>query len=118
MNSTGESEERNYYDRVSSDQETKYLPVLEQLDAVMVRSAIGEFPEDYTTEFNPLRQNTEAEQSDIDVKNSQRDGAYLDRAVITSAQVAQELKDNGTYSSIDDEYIDILKELEEVDELE
>jgi phage-related protein (TIGR01555 family) len=118
MNSTGESEERNYYDRVSSDQETKYSPVLEQLDAVMVRSAIGEFPEDYTSEFNPLRQNTETEQSDIDVKNSQRDGAYLDRGVITEAQVAQELKDNGTYSSIDDEYIDILKELEEVDELE
>lgn len=112
MNSTGEGEERNYYDRVSSDQETKYKPVLDQLDAVMVPSAIGEMPEDYTYEFNPLRQMTEAEQSDIDVKNSQRDGAYLDRGVITEAIVAQELKENGTYSAIDDEYIDILKELE------
>ncbi len=113
LNATGEGEERNYYDRVSADQETKYRPVLDQLDEVMVRSAIGEMPEDYSYDFNPLRQMTEAEQADIDLKNAQRDTIYKNDGVLTEAQIAQELKDNGTYSAVDDEYIDILKELEE-----
>jgi len=112
LNATGEGEERNYYDKVSSDQETKYRPSLNQLDQVLVRSALGAMPEDYSFEFNPLRQNTEAEQSDIDVKNSQRDNTYLAAGVVTEAIIAQELKDNGTYAAVDDEYIELLKELE------
>jgi phage-related protein (TIGR01555 family) len=115
LNATGEGEERNYYDRVSADQENKYRPVLNQLDAVMVRSALGAMPEDYEYEFNPLRQMTEIEQADIDLKNSQRDNGYLTAGVITEAIVAQELKDNNVYAAVDDEYIDILKELETAD---
>lgn len=112
MNSTGDSEERNYYDRISSDQEVKYAPLLNQLDQVMVRSAIGEMPEDYSSKFNSLRQMTEAEQAKIDLDNSSRDNAYLTNGVVTEAIVAQELKDNGTYAAIDDDYIDLLKEIE------
>lgn len=113
LNSTGEGEERNYHNRVSSDQETKYIPPLNQLDQVLVRSAIDSMPEDYSFEFNPLRQNTEGEQSAIDLQNAQRDTIYKADGVLTEAAIAQELKDNDTYSVIDDEYIDLLKEVDE-----
>lgn len=116
MNSTGESEERNYYDRVSGDQETKYKPPLNQLDKVMVRSALGEMPKDYSYAFNPLRQMTAAEQAKIDLDNSSRDDKYLTNGVITEAIVAQELKDNGTYAAIDDDYIKFLKQIEDPDD--
>ncbi len=113
LNSTGEGEERNYYDKVSSDQETKYRPTLNQLDQVLVRSALGAMPEDYSFDFNPLRQNTEGEQATIDLQNAQRDTIYKADGVLTEAAVAQELKDNDTYSVIDDDYIDLLKEVDE-----
>lgn len=113
LNATGEGEERNYYDKVSSDQETKYRPTLNQLDQVLIRSALGNMPEDYIFEFNPLRQNTEGEQATIDFQNAQRDTIYKGDGVLTEAAIAQELKDNDTYSVIDDEYIDLLKEVDE-----
>lgn len=63
MNSTGESDTRNYYDRLSADQELDLRPSLEQLDAVMVRSAVGTMPDDYYWTFAPLWQLSETERA-------------------------------------------------------
>lgn len=65
MNSTGESDTRNYYDRLSADQELDVRPLLEQLDEVMVRSATGRRPPEYHFTFAPLWQISEKEKADI-----------------------------------------------------
>ncbi len=65
MNATGEGDLRNYYDRLSAGQDMDLRPQLEQLDEIMVRSAIGSRPADYYFEFAPLWQLSEKERADI-----------------------------------------------------
>ena len=110
MNATGEGDLKNYYDMISAKQVDIYKPRLDYFDEIMARS-LGEEPENLEYEFNSLFQMTEAQQADIDLKNSQRDATYMDRGVVTEAQVAKELKQKGTYTNIDDEYINELEEM-------
>lgn len=109
MNSTGESEERDYYDRVEGDQENRYRPLLSWFDQIFARSTLGYMPDDWAFEFNPLGQISETEQSDIDLKNAQRDAIYLQNDVLDESQIARELRENGTYGSVTSEYVEALE---------
>lgn len=71
MNATGESDIRNYYDRLRSEQETELAPALEHLDEILIRSATGTRDENIFYEWNPLWQLTDAERADVAVKKSQ-----------------------------------------------
>lgn len=108
LNATGEGDERNYYDRLASDQEENFAPLLRRADEVLCRSAIGHFPDDWESEFLPLRQQSEAEAAAIQVQQSQMDIAYLGANVITEAHVARALRDRGTYQ-LDEEYLAALE---------
>lgn len=68
FNATGESDLRNYYDTISSGQENTVAPRLQKLDEVMIRSAIGFMPDDYSFEFNSLWQTTELEETELQGK--------------------------------------------------
>ena len=65
LNATGEGDLRNYYDRISAEQELTLRPALEQLDAVLVRSALGQMPDDYYWTFAPLWQLGEKDRAEI-----------------------------------------------------
>lgn len=65
LNSTGESDTRNYYDSIKSEQENRLAPNLRKLDEVLVRSAIGDYPEGLSFEFNSLWQLTPEEQANL-----------------------------------------------------
>jgi phage-related protein (TIGR01555 family) len=65
MNSTGESDLRNYYDRLAADQEMTLRPRLEKLDEVLIRSALGNRPPEVHFTFAPLWQISEKEKADI-----------------------------------------------------
>lgn len=65
MNATGESDTRNYYDMIAADQENDLLPRLYDLDQVLVRSALGDYPESLSFEFNPLWQMTDVEEATL-----------------------------------------------------
>ncbi len=65
MNSTGESDLRNYYDRLAGDQEIDLRPKLERLDNFLIPSALGTRPGEVYWEFAPLWQSTEKEKADI-----------------------------------------------------
>ena len=54
LNSTGESDSRNYYDYVDSQREAKLRPALEKLLPVMAMSAWGYIPDDLEISFPPL----------------------------------------------------------------
>ena len=41
MNATGDSDTRNYYDRLQSDQVMRLQPALARLDEVLIRNALG-----------------------------------------------------------------------------
>ncbi|KQS55913.1 hypothetical protein ASG17_07635 [Brevundimonas sp. Leaf363] len=65
MNSTGESDLRNYYDRISAGQELEMTPAMMRLDEATIRSAIGARDPAIHYVWNPLWQMSEKEKADI-----------------------------------------------------
>jgi len=79
MNSTGESDIRNYYDHLSAKQETELRPKLEYLDQIMYRSLFGTEPKDdeLSFTFNPLWQMSEQELAELQVSRSEEHTSEL-----------------------------------------
>lgn len=74
QNATGESDLRNYYDRLSSDQEVRIRPLLTPLDEVLIRHTFDDRDEDIYYEWNPLWQLEPQVKADMALKKAQ---AYL-----------------------------------------
>jgi phage-related protein (TIGR01555 family) len=117
LNATGEGDLKNYYDMVQAKQEVDLGPKLRYLDEVLVRSTFGSMPKDWSFEFESLWQVPPAARALIELQNAQRDEIYMRNGVVTSSVVAKELREEQTYTSLDDDYIEVLEELDE-EELE
>lgn len=65
MNSTGESDLRNYYDRVSASQSLEMGPAMMRLDEAVIRSATGGRDQAIHYDWNPLWQLSEKDKADI-----------------------------------------------------
>jgi len=114
QNATGESDMLNYYDIVQSLQENDLRPPIDWMDSIILASTLpGEDAFEY--EFKPLKQLTEIEQAEVDLKNGQRDQIYLDQDIIKPSDSMAQLAENGTYVSIDENRVE--EELKE-EELE
>ena len=113
MTATGESDIRNYYDHVSSRQETSLRPQLDTLYGVLVRSTLGKMPDNFSFEFNPLWQQTELEEWQVNRLKSETDHQYLDDGVLTEGAIAAELYDRKTYRTMDEDDIATAEELSE-----
>lgn len=70
LQSSGDSDLRNYYDRVRSTQELDIEPAMEVLDKLIIRNAIGSNPDDVWYQWAPLWQPTASEQAEIGVKTA------------------------------------------------
>lgn len=92
MNATGEHENRNFYDAIKQDQETKLRSCLEKLIRYICISKDGPFngvePEDWSLQFNPLWQNTEEQDAVTRRTVAETDAVYIDRGVLTPEEVA------------------------------
>lgn len=65
LNSTGEADLRNYYDRIQALQELDITPALKLLDDCLIRSALSSRPDQIHYVWNPLWQPTAKERSEI-----------------------------------------------------
>ncbi len=65
MNASGESDLRNYYDRISSGQELVLAPALQVLDECLIRSALGSRPKEVFYNWRSLWQTTDTERATI-----------------------------------------------------
>lgn len=54
LNSTGESDLRNYYDSVKAKQDLQLSPQMAPLDEVLIRTALGDRPKDIWYDWKPL----------------------------------------------------------------
>ena len=92
LNSTGDSESRNFYDAVKQEQETKLRGCLEKLIRYIMISKDGPFngvePENWSLQFNPLWQNTEEQDALTRKIIAETDSMYIDRGVLTPEEVA------------------------------
>lgn len=106
MNATGDADVRNYYDRVSVYQETRMTPNMLMLDECIIRSALGNRPEDLFYEWASLWQSSDEEK----IKNGKtlaetfkilgEMGAYeLD---IIGAALANALTENGSAPGLEE----------------
>lgn len=111
MNATGDSDTRNYYDRVSSDQEDQLRPPLELLDEILMRASIGVYPDDLELTFNPLWQLSDTDKATLEKTRAERDQIYLTTGAINEGVVAAELLENGTYSKMTPKDVELAKQL-------
>jgi phage-related protein (TIGR01555 family) len=65
LNSTGDGDLRNYYDRVEAIQSLEIAPAMEVFDECLLRSAMGGRPEEIHFTWNSLWQMTAKEKADI-----------------------------------------------------
>lgn len=105
MNATGDSDIRNYYDRISGDQENTLRPGLDRLDEILLRHSLGERPSEIWYRFAPLWQLSETEKVDIVYKKAQASQIYAVQALVPSVVLEQgirnQLIDDGVYPGID-----------------
>lgn len=105
MNATGDSDTRNYYDRISTEQRIEIQPIISPLDTILQISAFGSAPDGMFYNWNPLWQMTDAEKAAIAVQQatvitSDVNNALLDPMVLQKARENQ-LIESGFYPGIE-----------------
>ncbi len=89
QNATGESDTRNYYDRLHSDQKMRLTPALKRLDEVIIRSALGDKPDDIDYEWRSLWQMDDAQKADMNFKVAQAHAIDVNSGLISPMVLKQ-----------------------------
>lgn len=92
MNATGEGDDRNYNNSIRAKQRKDMTEPLRTLDEVLVRSALGTFPDSYDYTWNPLSLPTDLESAQSEQLRSQKHQTYSDMGVVTTSQIQRELQ--------------------------
>lgn len=95
LNSTGEGDIYNYYDKVESKQRTELLPILDRIFGIFAEWKGIDKP---TIRFNPLEQMTEKEQAQVEEKRALAEKSkmdtyqgYIDMGIMTP-EIVEELE--------------------------
>ncbi len=115
MNSTGDSDLRNYYDAINAQQNARLREGVATIYDVSYRSLFGEeLPDGFEFSFNPLWQLSELEKAQVAQTTIAAVDTALQSGVIDAPIAARELRQSsritGIFSNIDDEYIAELEE--------
>jgi phage-related protein (TIGR01555 family) len=110
LNSTGESDLRNYYDYVNAEQESTLRDPVTILLHVIYRSKFGRpLPENVDFSFSPLWQISDVEKATIAQNIASAVGDALDHNIITTEIAMRELRQSsrrtGIFSNITDDDI-------------
>lgn len=113
LNSTGESDLRNYYDNIRAMQVNELEPSLDRLDTALRRHVTGsDEPIEYT--WNPLFQMTEQQRAEVEKKDAETDKIYIESGIFDqdalAGSVSSRLEADGRYPD--------LKVAEEVEPIE
>ena len=89
LNATGESDLRNYYDKIAADQNTILGPSLAPLDACIQASALGSIPGDIFYQWKPLWQPTAKEAAEIEKAEADTLTAIVNSGTVPDAAMAK-----------------------------
>lgn len=111
LNSTGESDIRNYYDKVAQQQDRKLRTPLLRLFSVLHRSELGrDMGEGFTFEFTPLWQLSDVEKSQVAANVTTAVVAAESSGLVDRSTALQELRHSaqttGLWGHISDEQIE------------
>lgn len=92
LNATGEGDMNNYNNSIRSKQLIQIDPGLRTLDEVLVRSAIGHWPDDFNYQWNPLAQPNAEEIATAAKLRADKDLAYLAEGIVRPSQIQRNLQ--------------------------
>lgn len=95
LNATGDADIRFYYDHLKVRQDRTLRPPLERLIRMVFQTNGGTEPEQWSVQFRPLWQLTEAEQANMHVAQANADQVYLNAGVVSPEEVRQSRFGNG-----------------------
>lgn len=108
MNSTGESDIRNYYDRLGAEQELTLRPAIDPIFEAVIRSALGSRPDDVWAKFTPLWQLSEKEEAEIGKIEAEETQIYALGALVPGPVLAEAVRnrliERGRYPGIEAAY--------------
>jgi hypothetical protein len=105
LNATGESDLRNYYDGIAARQNNEIRPLLDRIDAVMLRSLFGSAPADAWYLFAPLWQLTPKDRAEVDKLYAETaaidaESGLLPRAALAAGRRGRVI-DDGVYPGLE-----------------
>ncbi|WP_019997268.1 anti-CBASS protein Acb1 family protein [Aureimonas ureilytica] len=105
MNSTGESDLINYYDRIGAGQKLELGPSLAHIDECLIWSALGNRPPEIHYRWNPLWQMSEKDRAEVGLKKAQSfqidaSSGLLPDSALSKARVNQ-LVEDGQYPGLE-----------------
>jgi len=112
MNATGEGDDKNYNNSIRAGQRAYLAEPMRTLDEVMVRSALGVWPETFDYVWNPLSLPDDLQNAQAEQLRSQKHLSYLEAGIVQKSQIMRELQANEEYQYDEDE-LDELESLEE-----
>ena len=83
LNATGDSDTRNYYDRLASDQKVRITPAMSRLDEVIIRSTLGSRDEAIDYHWNTLWLKSDTEKADEELKKAQAHQIDVNAGIIS-----------------------------------
>lgn len=99
LNATGDADLESYYTMIGSRQETVLRPMLEPLDTMVVRSALGRTPRGTGYDWRPLWSLSAKDEADVRLKHAQSVKAYAETKLFDhislAKAVATQLEEDG-----------------------
>lgn len=89
LNNTGDTDLKNYYDAVSSIQNLQLTPALHNLDEALIRSALGNGPDDVTYDWASLWQMSDEQRSKISLETAQTIRELVDSGLFQEDDLAE-----------------------------
>jgi phage-related protein (TIGR01555 family) len=94
LQSNGDGEERDYQSMVRARQNELLCPALDQIDELLVRSALGSKPSDVYYEFAPLSQMDEKDAATIEKQRADTVKVYADSGLIPDVALSAMAKNS------------------------
>jgi phage-related protein (TIGR01555 family) len=95
LNSTGEGDNRNYYDGIKQKQSDEMGEPMHMLSRVIAMSEGVDLGEEFEIEFNPLWQMSDKERGEVDKINTESVLAVEESGNVSQRQMLMELKHRG-----------------------
>jgi phage-related protein (TIGR01555 family) len=103
LSATGEGDRKTYEGTIKGKQDGQMRLDLEALDQVLIRSALGDYPEDLEFEWKPLSLPTGTEQAQEDLADAQADALSIESRVIRPSHAMRRVQSKGTYAITDEQ---------------
>ena len=89
LNATGEGDLKNYYDSIASMQTLEISPALYYLDEAMIRSSLGDRPDDVWFEWESLWQMSDEQKSRISKETADTIGALVAAGIFPESELGE-----------------------------